>query len=129
MISTLFPVALVAIGGAIGATLRYAMAGAVLRLVGQGSFPVAILSVNVIGSFVMGVFVAVAAQRELVHLSPFVLTGVLGGFTTFSAFSQETVALIERGQIGFAALYVLLSVGLSVGALALGLLLARGQLT
>ena len=85
----------------------------------------AILSVNVIGSFLMGVFVMIAAQRGLTHLGPFVMTGLLGGFTTFSAFSLETMTLIERGQIGFASLYVVLSVGLSIGGLALGLLAAR----
>jgi CrcB protein len=56
------------------------------------------------------------------------MTGVLGGFTTFSAFSLETMTLIERGQVGSATLYVVLSVGLSVGGLALGLILARSIL-
>jgi len=82
----------------------------------------------VIGSFLMGAFVVAAANRGLTHFSPFVMTGLLGGFTTFSAFSLETVNLIERGAIGQAALYVGLSVGLSVGALMLGLMAARGVL-
>jgi len=122
MVSTLFSVA---IGGAIGASLRFLAGVAVLRLLGQTGFPVAILSVNVIGSFLMGVFVVLAAQRGLTHLSPFVMTGVLGGFTTFSAFSLEAVTLYERGDIGQAALYVGLSVGLSILGLIAGLLLAR----
>lgn len=117
---------LVALGGAIGAALRFLTGLAVLRLFGSGDFPLAIIIVNVIGSFLMGVFVVLAAQRGLTHFSPFVMTGLLGGFTTFSAFSLETVTLIERGQMGSAALYIVLSVGLSVGALALGLLAARG---
>lgn len=117
---------LVALGGAIGAALRFLTGLAVLRLFGSGDFPLAIIVVNVIGSFLMGVFVVLAAQRGLTHFSPFVMTGLLGGFTTFSAFSLETVTLIERGQMGSAALYIVLSVGLSVGALALGLLAARG---
>ncbi|MEO1556141.1 MAG: fluoride efflux transporter CrcB [Pseudomonadota bacterium] len=116
----------VALGGAIGASLRWLAGVAVLRVFGRTEFPVAILTVNVLGSFLMGVFVVAAAQRGLTHLSPFVMTGILGGFTTFSAFSLETVNLIERGQIASASLYILLSVGLSVGGLALGLVAARG---
>ncbi|WP_299612604.1 fluoride efflux transporter CrcB [uncultured Tateyamaria sp.] len=123
MISTL---SLVALGGAIGASLRWLSGVAVLRAFGPTDFPFAILTVNVIGSFLMGVFVVAAAHKGLTHLSPFVMTGILGGFTTFSAFSLETMTLIERGQVAPASLYILLSVGLSVGALALGLILARG---
>ncbi|WP_299606049.1 fluoride efflux transporter CrcB [uncultured Tateyamaria sp.] len=123
MFSTL---SLVALGGAIGASLRWLTGVAVLRTLGPSDFPLAIITVNVIGSFLMGVFVVAAAHRGLTHLSPFVMTGVLGGFTTFSAFSLETMTLIERGQVASASLYILLSVGLSVGALALGLILARG---
>ena len=122
MLTTL---SLVALGGAIGASLRFLTGVGVLRMFGPSDFPLAIITVNVIGSFLMGVFVAAAAQRGLTHLSPFVMTGVLGGFTTFSAFSLETMTLIERGQITSAALYVGLSVGLSVGGLALGLIAAR----
>ena len=123
MLSTL---SLVALGGAIGAALRFLSGVFVLRLTGPAEFPVAIMSVNILGSFLMGVFVVAAAHKGLTHLSPFVMTGVLGGFTTFSAFSLEAVTLIERGQIGSAALYVALSVTLSILGLMLGLLLARG---
>ncbi|MEL7092950.1 MAG: fluoride efflux transporter CrcB [Pseudomonadota bacterium] len=126
MFSTL---SLVALGGAIGASLRWLWGVGVLRLTGPAEFPVAILSANVLGSLLMGVFVVVAAQRGLTHLSPFVMTGLLGGFTTFSAFSLETMTLIERGAMGQAALYVALSVGLSVLGLFLGLMIARGVLT
>ena len=122
MLSTL---SLVALGGAIGASLRYLTGVGVVRLYGHTDFPLAIITVNVLGSFLMGVFVVAAAQRGLTHLSPFVMTGILGGFTTFSAFSLETMTLIERGQTGSAALYVALSVGLSIGGLAVGLLAAR----
>lgn len=123
MISTL---SLVALGGAIGASLRWLTGVAMLRAFGPADFPLAIITVNVIGSFLMGFFVVAAAHRGLTHLSPFVMTGLLGGFTTFSAFSLETMTMIERGQMGQAGLYILLSVGLSVGALALGLITARG---
>ena len=123
MLSTL---SLVALGGAIGASLRWLSGVAMLRALGPSDFPLAIITVNVVGSFLMGVFVVAAAQRGLTHLSPFVMTGILGGFTTFSAFSLETIALIERGNVGQAGLYIIMSVGLSVGALALGLIVARG---
>lgn len=123
MISTL---TLVALGGAIGACLRFVFGMAVLRVAGTTQFPLAILGVNILGSFLMGVFVVAAAHRGLTHLSPLVMTGLLGGFTTFSAFSLETVGLIERGQFGLAGAYVTLSVGCSVLGLMLGMTLARG---
>lgn len=123
MVST---VSLVALGGAIGATLRYLAGVWIFRLVGHTGFPVSILTVNVIGSFLMGVFVVAAAERGLTHYSPFLMIGVLGGFTTFSSFSLETITLVERGEFGSAVLYVLLSVGLSVGALFVGMILTRG---
>ena len=116
----------VALGGAIGASLRYLTGVGVLRAFGHQEFPIAILTVNVIGSFLMGVFVVTAAHKGLSHLSPLVATGIMGGFTTFSAFSLEAVNLYERGDLGQAALYVALSVGLSIAALMLGLVLARG---
>ncbi|MCD9149855.1 fluoride efflux transporter CrcB [Pseudophaeobacter flagellatus] len=123
MISTL---SLVALGGATGAVLRYLTGLGVIRLIGHQEFPLAIITVNVIGSCLMGGFVVLAAHRGLTHLSPLVMTGFLGGFTTFSAFSLESANMIERGAFGQAAVYVLLSVGLSVGGLFLGLWLARG---
>lgn len=116
----------VAIGGAIGACLRYSAGLGIIRLTGHWGFPVTILAVNVLGSFLMGVFVVAAAQRGLTYLSPFVMTGLLGGFTTFSAFSLEAMTLYERGDIGSAALYVVLSVVLSIMGLGLGVMLARG---
>ena len=123
MIST---VSLVALGGAIGAACRFLMGVGVMRMIGPAEFPIAVLATNVIGSFLMGVFVVTAAQKGLTHLNPFVITGVLGGFTTFSAFSLETVTLMERGQIAAAGAYVGLSVALSIGGLMLGLWIARG---
>ena len=110
----------VALGGAIGASLRFLLGMALLR----DGFPVAILSVNVLGSFLMGVAV-VLVSRHAPGLGPFVMAGLLGGFTTFSAFSLETVTLLERGQVGQAAAYVGLSVGLSIAALALAVMMTR----
>jgi CrcB protein len=119
---------LVAFGGAIGAALRFVTGVGIFRLMGPADFPVAIIAVNVIGSFAMGVFVVLAAHKGLTQYSPFVMTGVLGGFTTFSAFSLETVTMMERGDYGAAGLYVALSVGLSLAGLMAGLWLARGVL-
>lgn len=124
MFATLLQVAL---GGAIGASARFAAGVGIVRLVGHGPFPVAILTVNVLGSFLMGVFVVAAAHRGLTHLSPFVMTGILGGFTTFSAFSLEAVTLYERGDMSGAVLYVVASVVCSIFGLLLGLWLARGM--
>lgn len=124
MIST---VSLVALGGAIGAACRHLVGLFVLRVFGGADFPVAILSVNVVGSFLMGVCVMLFhPKQELAHLAPFFMTGLLGGFTTFSAFSLDVVAMMERGQMLSAGLYIALSVGLSVGALMLGLWIGRG---
>lgn len=114
----------VGLGGAIGAMARYGVGLAIVRVVGHG-FPVAILTVNILGSFLMGVFVVMAAYRGLTWMSPLVMTGFLGGFTTFSAFSLEAVTLWERGAVGQAALYVGLSVILSIGGLFAGLWVAR----
>lgn len=122
-------VMMVAAGGALGASLRFLWGVGVYRLAGgPTAFPVAIMGANILGSFLMGVFVVYAAQRGMTHFGPFVMTGLLGGFTTFSAFSLETVTMIERGQLMHASLYMALSVVLSVGALMLGLWLTRGAL-
>lgn len=118
----------VALGGAIGASLRFGTGLVLVRLVGSG-FPVAIIAVNVIGSFLMGLFVVYSFHRGAEYLNLFVMTGILGGFTTFSAFSLEAFTLFERGQYQMAALYVGLSVVLSIGALVLGVLLARAMWT
>ena len=120
----LAPLLQVAAGGAAGSVLRWGVGLAVARAAPPGGFPLAVIAVNVAGCFAMGAFAVLAARHGLTHLSPLVMTGLLGGFTTFSAFGLETVTLIERGAAGQAALYVLLSVGLSLGALALGMRLA-----
>ncbi|QDC08202.1 fluoride efflux transporter CrcB [Oceanicola sp. D3] len=121
----LLTVANVALGGAIGASLRYLTGVATLRLFGPG-FPWGTLTVNVIGSLVMGLFASVVAHRGGQAWAPFVMTGMLGGFTTFSAFSLDAVTLFERGQLGTAGIYVLASVVLSILCLFAGLLIGRG---
>ncbi|WP_368186382.1 fluoride efflux transporter CrcB [Aestuariibius sp. HNIBRBA575] len=117
----------VALGGAIGASARYLTSVGVGRLFGTG-FPWATIGVNVIGSFLMGVLIVALAHFSQTRLGPFLMTGILGGFTTFSAFSLDAVALYERGQIGAAGLYVIASVVVSLAALALGLWITRGAL-
>jgi CrcB protein len=114
----------VALGGAIGASLRYLTNVGVIRLVGPG-FPLATLIVNVLGSFLMGVMVVVLAKKGGNHLAPFLMTGILGGFTTFSAFSLDTLTLWERGQQGLAFGYICASVILSLAAITAGLFVAR----
>ncbi|PCJ33518.1 MAG: fluoride efflux transporter CrcB [Alphaproteobacteria bacterium] len=109
----------VAIGGALGASLRYLVALNV-------AFPLGTLAVNVIGSFLMGLMVIMLASKGLDRFMPLVLTGMLGGFTTFSAFSLDTLQLYEAGRAGEAALYVLASVVLSLVAVFLAVWIARG---
>ena len=115
----------VALGGAIGSALRYGVNVSAGRAFGAG-FPWATLIVNVAGSFVMGLLVVVLAEKGGTRLSPFLMTGVLGGFTTFSAFSLDTLTLWERGAHGLALAYVAASVVLSLAAIALALHLFRG---
>lgn len=114
----------VALGGAIGASLRYLTNVGVMRWIGPG-FPYATVFVNVVGSFVMGVIVVVLAKKGGTAYAPFLMTGVLGGVTTFSAFSLDTLTLWERGQHELAVAYVGVSVILSLTAIVAGLSVAR----
>lgn len=123
-------VALIALGGAIGSVGRYYVAGAFERWLGLAvgaGFPYGTLAVNVIGSALLGLLVGLfsAVFTSTPELRLFLVVGVLGGFTTFSAFSLDVVALFEKGEAGRALLYVALSVVLSVGALYLVLRLVR----
>jgi CrcB protein len=117
---------IVFLGGGIGAALRHGFNIAFARLLGT-AFPYATLFENVSGSIVMGMLVATFAFRSGIphHWQLFLTTGILGGYTTFSTFSLDFALLYERGQIGLAALYVLLSVALSIGGLFAGLALVR----
>jgi CrcB protein len=116
----------IAAGGAIGSVARHYMSAQVARLAGSG-FPWGILAVNVLGGFVMGLLVEAMALRFQVSEAwrAFLTVGLLGGFTTFSAFSLDVVLLIERGQTAAALAYIAVSVIASVLALFLGLLLVR----
>lgn len=121
----LFNVSLVALGGAIGSSLRY-LSGLALTRVFGGGFALGVLPVNILGSFLMGMVFIYAHHKGLGGANLFVMTGILGGFTTFSAFSLDAVMLMERGQFAQAALYIGLSVGLSILGLMAGLAAARG---
>lgn len=119
----LFNLIQVALGGALGASARYLFGTASLRLFGV-AFPWGTLIVNVAGSFLMGVVVVVLAHTGN-RFAPFIMTGVLGGFTTFSAFSLDALTLYERGQVGVALAYVLASVVLSLLGIGAGVMAAR----
>jgi len=116
----------VAAGGALGSAARYLVNVAAGRLLGP-EFPWGTLAVNVAGSFVMGLLIALMALKMQVsqEVRAFLTTGVLGGFTTFSAFSLDFALLVERRETGLAALYVIASVGLSLAAIFAGLKLGR----
>ena len=119
----------IALGGALGAVFRYLAVQASLRTLGPG-FPAGTMIVNVLGSFVMGLVTVYFIHRfGAARSAPFVITGVLGGFTTFSAFSFVTINLIEKGRVAAASFYVAGSVGLSVAAILAGVLLMRALLT
>lgn len=120
----------VACGGALGAVLRYLLMSGIGHFLPAG-FPHATLAVNVIGSFALGSLIEVMALNWSPgqEMRAFLVVGVLGAFTTFSAFSQDVVFLIGRGQLTAAALYAGLSVVLSVAALFAGMALFRQVLT
>jgi CrcB protein len=119
---------IVFLGAGIGGALRHGVNVGAARLLGNG-FPFGTLTVNIVGSFVMGAFAGYFAFRPGIsqHLRLFLTTGLLGGFTTFSAFSLDAALLIERHKHALAAGYILGSVAASVSALFLGLALFRAQ--
>ena len=117
---------IVFLGGGIGAALRHGVNLGFARALGTG-FPYATMYENVTGSLVMGLLVGWFALKGGVpqQWQLFLTTGVLGGYTTFSAFSLDAAVLYERGAIGLAALYVLLSVVLSIAGLFAGMAVVR----
>ena len=121
--------AIVAVGGAIGAGLRHLSGIAALRLFGP-AFPYGTLFVNIAGSLAMGLFIAWLTKRTGTssELRLFVATGLLGGFTTFSAFSLDVANLVERGAFGSATVYALTSVAFSILAVFAGLWFGRAIL-
>ncbi|CAH0341040.1 fluoride efflux transporter CrcB [Rhizobium sp. CECT 9324] len=122
----MYHMVLVALGGAIGSVLRYLTGMAALRLMGP-NFPWGTLTVNIVGSFAIGLLSHVVMVRFGASdaLRLLLITGVLGGFTTFSAFTLDAIVLAERGALVMPLVYVAASVILSIGAAVLGLGLAR----
>lgn len=119
----------VALGGAIGASARHLLSKASLHAFGPG-FPWGTFMANILGGLLMGVLVGWLAHKSGVseNVRLFLGVGVLGGFTTFSAFSLETMLMIEKKAFGLAAFYAGSSVALSIFALFLGLLIVRRAL-
>lgn len=121
----MYPTLLVMIGGAIGAAARFHLGGIAARAFGP-TFPAGTLIANVSGGLAMGLLAAALARTGGGETWRLLLgVGVLGGFTTFSAFSLETVAMIERGEALLAFGYVAASVLGALGALGLGLAIGR----
>lgn len=122
----------VALGGAVGAWLRYMTSRLWLSAIGPAAFPWATLTVNIAGSFAMGLLAGWLARNGTANSLGgegwrlLLGVGVLGGFTTFSAFSLELVEFIQRGQLGSAGLYMLVSVAAGIAGLFAGLALTRG---
>ena len=116
----------VGLGGAIGAMARHLLGGWVLHHTAQGRFPAGTFAVNVLGCLLIGALAGLAERHALASpsLRVFLFTGVLGGFTTFSAFGLETLYLLRRGETGVAAAYVAGSVLLGLAAVWIGFRLA-----
>jgi CrcB protein len=117
---------IVFIGGGLGSALRHGVNLGIGRLLGNG-FPYATALINVTGSFIMGLVAAYFAFKGDATQSwrLFLTTGILGGYTTFSTFSLDTALLYERGEVGLAALYVVLSVVMGLVGLFAGLAIVR----
>lgn len=118
----------VALGGAIGSVIRYLMNNGVMKLAGT-TFPLGIMSINILGGFVMGCLIAFFAEQAQASqtMRSFLMVGVLGGFTTFSTFSADTVLLWQRGEVMQAVFYAAGSVIISIIALLAGMMIVRSM--
>ncbi|WP_342640140.1 fluoride efflux transporter CrcB [Rhodoligotrophos ferricapiens] len=123
---SLWPYLVVFIGGGVGSAARHGVNRAALHLIGPG-FPAGTMAVNIAGCFIMGLIAGLFAFNTEAPqwLRLCLMTGVLGGFTTFSAFALDASLLYERGDLAIAAVYVLGSVVLSIAALFAGLAIIR----
>jgi CrcB protein len=117
---------MIAFGGALGSVARHLLSVRITALFGS-TFPWGILTVNVIGGIVMGTLVELMALRWSVgaELRAFMTVGILGGLTTFSSFSLDTVVLMQRGDYSLAAAYVIASVCLPIGGLITAMTVTR----
>lgn len=113
------PILCVAAGGALGALLRYGVVQ-LMMVLNPTSFPLGTMLVNIAGSFAIGLVMSRYLQADSEAARLFFVTGVLGGFTTFSAFSWDALQLLQRGQLGLLVAYVGGSVLLSLLAVAAG---------
>lgn len=123
----MFPVLLVGIGGALGSVARY-LSGVMVGRFWPSDYPLGTMLINISGSLIMGLFIGWLARTTPTWQADarlFFAVGVLGGFTTLSSFSLDTVVLLERGAFGQAAIYVVGSVAISIAALFLGLFVMR----
>ena len=116
---------LVALGGALGSVARFKMSGWVLQQTPGWRFPTGTLAVNVIGCFIAGLLAGMAVKQDIFtpEARVFLFTGILGGFTTFSAFGLETLLLLKRGEAGVALANIAVSIiaGLAVAWLGYGI--------
>ena len=118
---------LVALGGALGSVARFKLSGLVLHQVPDWRFPLGTFTVNVVGCLVAGVLAGLAERLDFFtpDVRLLLFTGVLGGFTTFSAFGLETVHLLRRGEVAIASANIVASVALGIAALFIGLAVTR----
>jgi CrcB protein len=116
----------IAIGGTLGCWARYAMTNLVQSIWGR-DFPYATMSINVLGSFLMGFLFVFTLERMTISpaMRAGILTGVLGGYTTFSTFEMETLLLVQQGEAVKALLYIFLSVVLGFACAFAGVYIAR----
>src|SRR3569623_471953 len=122
------PFLLVAVGGALGSVARYG-SGVLVGKAWASSFPLATMLINITGSLAMGLFIGYITRTTPAWQADarlFVAIGIFGGFTTFSSFSLDAIAMLERGELGLALLYVIGSVVVGIAALYGGLLGVRG---
>jgi CrcB protein len=117
---------LVFLGGGIGAVARYGLQGLVHRYAGS-TFPYGTLAVNVLGCFVIGFLMVAFEERFLIHptLRIFLTIGILGGFTTFSSFSYETIALLRDGEVLFGGINIIAGVVVCLSATFVGMIIGK----
>jgi len=122
---------LVALGGALGSVARFKMSGWVLQQTPNWRFPAGTLAVNVVGCLLAGLLAGMAVKQDVFtpEARVFLFTGILGGFTTFSAFGLETLLLLKRGETAVAAANVVVSVVVGLAVAWLGYAITARSVT